>query len=60
MAFGRGMHMCIGAPLGRLQSRIGLQTLFDRLPGAHPVPDQAVEYEGSIGVAALKRFEFEW
>jgi len=33
LAFGQGPHACIGAALARAELRIGLQTLFRRLPG---------------------------
>ena len=44
LAFGGGIHMCLGAPLARLEGRIGFQLLLERtariaLDAAHrPVP----------------------
>ncbi len=32
VAFGKGIHVCVGAPLARLELRVGLPMLFERLP----------------------------
>jgi cytochrome P450 len=32
MAFGKGIHYCLGAPLARLEGAIAIQTLIQRLP----------------------------
>jgi cytochrome P450 len=33
LAFGHGVHFCLGAPLGRLEARVALRELFARFPG---------------------------
>jgi cytochrome P450 len=33
MAFGHGLHHCLGAPLARLEGRIALGALLARFPG---------------------------
>jgi cytochrome P450 len=33
LAFGHGVHFCLGAPLARLEVTLALRSLFDRFPG---------------------------
>lgn len=33
LGFGAGVHVCLGAPLARLEGAIGLQTFIERFPG---------------------------
>ncbi|MBB5953768.1 cytochrome P450 [Saccharothrix tamanrassetensis] len=36
LGFGRGAHMCLGAPLARVEGQIALNTLLSRLPELRP------------------------
>jgi cytochrome P450 len=36
LAFGHGVHFCLGAPLARLEAEIALPALFARFPGLAP------------------------
>ncbi|MFJ2882586.1 cytochrome P450 [Streptomyces sp. NPDC086796] len=36
LAFGHGMHFCVGAPLARMEGRIAIRTLLQRCPSLAP------------------------
>jgi len=33
LAFGHGIHYCLGAPLARMEGRIAIRSLLERCPG---------------------------
>lgn len=47
LAFGHGVHFCIGAPLARLEASIALPALFERFPGL-ALADGAAHIESFI------------
>ena len=56
VAFGFGMHQCLGQPLARLELEVVYSTLFRRIPTlALAIPFDQVEFKNSIvyGLAAL-------
>jgi cytochrome P450 len=44
LAFGKGPHLCLGAPLGRLETSIALELLTTMTPEMELIPGQRIEY----------------
>jgi cytochrome P450 len=58
VAFGEGIHFCIGAPLARMEGAIAIGTALDRFPHLRlKNPDAAVTYKGSYFLRGLSRLE---
>jgi hypothetical protein len=53
IAFGWGIHFCLGAPLARVEGQIAINTLVRRLPRLALVTD-TVEYRQSLTLRGLK------
>lgn len=58
--FGLGPHLCIGAPLARLDLRVALETAVTRLPNLRLVPDQEILVQEGMIFHRPERLEFEW
>ncbi|MFD6168723.1 cytochrome P450 [Streptomyces coeruleorubidus] len=55
MAFGRGAHFCIGAPLARLEGRVALNILLDRFPNLRSDPDRPPVFLPSLSMTGVKK-----
>jgi cytochrome P450 len=55
IAFGQGIHYCLGAPLARLEGEIAFTTLLRRMPNIHlSVPRDIITWRDSFSLRGLK------
>ncbi|TDD23234.1 cytochrome P450 [Nonomuraea diastatica] len=60
LAFGRGIHFCLGAPLARLEGRVALNILLDRLDPLRTNPDEPVEFLPTPTMTGVRRLQLLW
>ena len=59
LAFGWGIHFCLGAPLARVEGQIALLTLARRLPGL-ALAGSTPEWRESATLRGLRRLPVAW
>ncbi|MCK2218604.1 cytochrome P450 [Actinomadura sp. ATCC 31491] len=59
VAFGHGVHHCLGAPLARMEMRIAFPALFERFPGLRET-GATPEFRSFNVVYGLTRLEVAW
>ncbi|HUO92001.1 MAG TPA: cytochrome P450, partial [Rhizomicrobium sp.] len=60
VAFGGGLHLCIGSPLARLEAQVALQMIFERYPNLRLVhPDAKPEWRTQPFFRGLKTIEVQ-
>jgi cytochrome P450 len=60
LAFGKGIHFCVGAPLARIELRIALPLLVERLPGLRLAAPDELEWEPIFFARGLSRLPVAW
>jgi len=54
LAFGQGVHMCLGAPLARVEGDIAFTTLLKRMPNIHlSIPRENVSWKFKLAAQGL-------
>jgi cytochrome P450 len=60
LAFGKGIHYCIGAALARMEARIALDLLAQRAPGMHLLEGQELTFPVNISFRGPQHLLVNW
>ena len=59
LAFGHGLHYCVGAALARVEGQIAIRTIFQRLPGLR-LASENLEWNRNFTLRGLKALPVEF
>jgi cytochrome P450 len=57
LAFGAGSHMCVGAPLARIEGQVAIAGLFSQFPNLRRADEGPPEWRAVAGVRGLSRLD---
>ncbi len=60
LAFGKGAHFCLGAPLARMELRVALSTLAAGLPDLHVAPDRTARRDPIFFARGYEELHVAW
>jgi cytochrome P450 len=60
LAFGKGIHYCVGASLARAEACVAIEKILSRLPDLRFGAENTFEYEPSFILRGLKRLNLEF
>jgi hypothetical protein len=61
LAFGRGVHYCLGAPLARLEGEVALRALFGRFPDLRlDIPPADLQWREVPMFHSLEQLPVRW
>ena len=61
LAFGKGIHHCLGAPLARMEGQIAIDTLLRRMPGLRlQEPPESMSWRPGIVMRGLRGLSVEF
>ncbi|MBV9325836.1 MAG: cytochrome P450 [Chloroflexi bacterium] len=60
LSFGMGNHLCLGAPLARLEARVVFEELTRRRPGLTLLPEQRLAFHPNISFRGPSSLEVRW